>query len=1140
MASLVLGGAGAIAGFMLGGPPGAALGFMIGSAVGNMLFPTNTEGPRLQDRTVQISSYGAAIPIPYGSERLAGNVIWPANFQVDEYSTTTTSGGKGGPTQTGYGYRATFAILVGKAPPGGFAGYGKVWFNKKWVVTLQGSAFPWQSSGDVMTACRWYLGTDTQDPDPLMVARDGSAPGYRGFGYIVFEGIELTNSGMGNRPPNVEVEVFTKAVASGPPDPRVVYDGASATVPDNTSAIALIDPNTGYIWSVSPTFLGSSVDINVTDDSSGTLLTSLSTALGSNIVLDIRYVPVESGSLGNEIWIIAGIFGGHHELVIYSADNLSYIESVDLGAFGTSLPNQSIYDPSTRRVLSFLHGGAVHVINPVNRTIESTFSLPGSLGTVSVGSVIFTADYLAVFVYGSTNALQLLNPSDYSLHQQITVGLSGSSVAYDSARNRLVVSYFDSMDYDVVDVATGSVTTYTLTTAVGGDTDPYPSNAIQSVLYYGDKYIFGANSGTSGPHPDIGTTLYVVDPTTLTTVNTWTYESYDAPAQPLMIPGLLAPNGSPNYILSFDETHIKRLYLGGGVSGAPVTLASIISSIDTMQPFGLDAEDIDVTQLTDLVDGFLIGQQMTRRAAQEALQPPFFWDAVDSDHKIKYVKRGQAPCITIRQEDRAAHQGGSDLPVNLAITRGSELELPWAINVNYTDQATDYQVGTQYDRRITRNANSPITLNLPVVMTSEKAKQVATVNLYLAWANRTKFSFSTSLKYAKYEPTDVVLLPTDEATYTALITSRNDQGNGIIQWETALEDVTVYTQTGTVAASNFVPQVIPGSGSGTGTGTTILELLDIPILRDVDNDPGYYVAMGGTTSAWRGATLYKSADSGSTYDPMLAITNASAIAVAQSILGDFTAGNIFDEGNSVTVHLRSGGALISATETQVLNGSNMAVLGAPGRWEVFNYKNATLIATDTYQLSGLLRGRRGTEWATSTHAVGDTFVLATVDTWQRPAVGSGELGLTRLYKAPAFGTFLSAAASQSFTDTAVGLKPYSSVDLTATRDGSNNATLTWRPRSRIGYGTLNATVPVGEAVESYSIDVYTDGTYTIIADTISAIDTSLTINADGTRSTPYTAAQQTAAGLTPGDPLYTLEYKLSAVVGRGYPLEATV
>ena len=1086
----------------------ASIAYSIGSGVEGYLNAPDTQGPRLDDRSVQVSSLGVPLPEVFGTWRCRGNIIWPLNFEVDEHSQSESAKG-GGPEHTSWTYTGTFAVLLCRGPK---EGIGRVWANKKLIVDENGNRDP------CISVMRFMLGGEDQEPDALMVARDGHAPAYRDSVLIVFEDLELTQSGFGNRPPLIEAEVFSNSETSGPPDPRFEDGGEAAPVALSAPAIALVDPETGYIWSTSQTGeFGSSVETAVSDDESQTQLTTFSTALASSSVVDMIYVPDgDPLTEASEVWVIAHVAVGKTQAVIYNADTQTYIETVDLGSFGTATPFSAIYNEDSGKVLVFTKNGLIIVVDPATRTVDSSFSA-GALGAVFPYEVVMTTDYIALFYYGGSNVLQLRNRSDYTLHQQITVGGSTSKIAYDSDRERLIVATLGGMAYQTVDIATGTVTGYTL--AAAADADANPSTAIQSVIYYDGKYIFGATA-TAGE----SSTLYLVNPDSFVTEHTWTYEAYVDSSTPMMVPTLLAPLGDPNYILSFDRTHIKRLYIGSVTVGGPVTLASIVSALCTNDPFGMEASDIDVTELTDLVDGYFVGEQVTRRAAIQALQPAFRFDGVESDHVLKFVMRGQAPVVTIAKAKRGAHEGGASGPPDLSITRGAELELPWRLDVNYMDAARDYQISNQYDSRTTRNANAPVTLNLPVLMPAADAKATAIINLYLPWVNRTKFKFQTDNTYAKYEPTDVVTLTTDDVTYIARITSRSDQGNGVIDWEAELEDIAIYDQEGVVAASGFVPQTIIDPGE------TILHLLDTPILRDVDDNAGFYVAMGGTTDGWRGAQLFKSSDNGSTYQSMLAITNESTIGAAQSVLGDFTAGNIFDEGNSVTVRITAGAAPASATETQVLNGSNTAVIGAPGRWEVINFKNAALIAEDTYQLSGFLRGRRGTEWATGTHVAGDTFILASPSAWQRPNAGSAEIGLPRLYKAPPFRTTLASADAESFTNTAVGLEPYSPVDLAATRDGSGNITITCRRRARYGYGTLNATVPI-EPGETYSLDIR-DGA--AVARTLAGSE------ADGVVTFTYSAADQTTdfGGLQ--DPVAVRGFIVSATVGRGTQAEATV
>jgi hypothetical protein len=128
------------------------------------------------------------------------------------------------------------------------------------------------------------------------------------------------------------------------------------------------------------------------------------------------------------------------------------------------------------------------------------------------------------------------------------------------------------------------------------------------------------------------------------------------------------------------------------------------------------------------------------------------------------------------------------------------------------------------------------------------SSQVAAVNLYLA---RARFAWKTSRKWEQYEPTDVVSLPTAPATYNVRITGKRAHPNGLIEWEGALEDAAIYSQNGVASAvSNYPGQtvVVPGSA--------IMHLLDIPILRDDDNNAGFYGAYARRGGGRREPTLH--------------------------------------------------------------------------------------------------------------------------------------------------------------------------------------------------------------------------------------------------------------------------------------------
>ena len=112
------------------------------------------------------------------------------------------------------------------------------------------------------------------------------------------------------------------------------------------------------------------------------------------------------------------------------------------------------------------------------------------------------------------------------------------------------------------------------------------------------------------------------------------------------------------------------------------------------------------------------------------------------------------------------------------------------------------------------------------------------------------------------------------------------------------------------------------------------------------------------------------------------------------------------------------------------------------------------------------------------------------------------------------------------------LKPFSPVNIEGERDGSDNLTITWLRRGRIGQELPSgADIPLSEESEAYEVD--------ILDDAVSPHTVLRTIEVTS-ESASYTAAEQTADGLTPGDAVTVRVYQISASVGRGHYGEATV
>jgi hypothetical protein len=303
--------------------------------------------------------------------------------------------------------------------------------------------------------------------------------------------------------------------------------------------------------------------------------------------------------------------------------------------------------------------------------------------------------------------------------------------------------------------------------------------------------------------------------------------------------------------------------------------------------------------------------------------------------------------------------------------------------------------------------------------------------------------------------------------------------------------------------------------------------MDIPLITDLDHQNGLYAAVAGVTNAaFAGANVYKSVDGGSTYNVVGSTSAAAIIGVTSDALGDFGGGNVFDEINSATVVVGAGGGeLASATELAVLNGTNVALLGN----EIIQYKSAVLTAPSTYVLTGLLRGRRGTEFTIAGHVIGEQFVsLPDIDI----DAPFNELAQVRQYKAVTFGTSLDSAAPISFVNYGAKLRPYSPADLGGGVDSSGNMTINWARRTRIGGAWADFTdVTLSEPSEAYVLQIW-DEHFNNVARVVNLTAPTFVYTA-AMQTTDFGGLQQTVSVSVGQVGTYTLGAQATAVIPGG-------
>ena len=602
---------------------------------------------------------------------------------------------------------------------------------------------------------------------------------------------------------------------------------------------------------------------------------------------------------------------------------------------------------------------------------------------------------------------------------------------------------------------------------------------------------FGADE-TSNPV----STVYggrMVDPSAL---HLWTF---DARPYPVFPADTATWSDGPNW----DTGH----WLTGRLGSAP--LDALISAIAA--DAGADA--LDTAALIDGVDGYVIDRPMSPRAAIEPLAAAFAFDAAEQDGVLMFRPRGGDAVAELAEDDLALPAEGAPF----RLVRAQESDLPREVSLGFTDGGADYRRAAVTSRRLVGGSARVANAELAIVTSDSAALRRAEIWLQDLWAGRESAEFSLP-------PSRMALAPGDVVALTA---------NGR-RWLFELRELTD-TEQRAVKARSIDPEVFDlpmaapqrrVSQPPPPLGPVLALALDLPTLNS--SDPPILTRLAVFADPWPGAVGIWQSEDGLSF-------RRTALALAPAVVGEtldpLLAGPTgrWDRGNVLRVKLY-GGALSSIGDAALLAGSNAAaVQRADGAWEVLQFAQAELTGERTYDLTRLLRGQAGSEWAMGDPLpAGAPFVL--LDEHSIPiARGLDPLGRTSQFRVVAASRDVGdpMAVAMTITPQAVALKPLSPVHLRAAR-GMDGITLRWTRRTRIDGDSWTAEdVPLGESAERYEVDIL-DGT--TVKRTLSASEPQVL----------YAAADEIADF---GAPQATVSFRvaqLSATVGRGIAAAATL
>lgn len=538
--------------------------------------------------------------------------------------------------------------------------------------------------------------------------------------------------------------------------------------------------------------------------------------------------------------------------------------------------------------------------------------------------------------------------------------------------------------------------------------------------------------------------------------------------------------------------------------------------------------------------GYAVTQNTSGRQILNDLQTLFPFEGAESAYKLVFGWMNIRPRAILRREDFAAHEEGGDQPPRVEITRAHDSDLPQRLNLRFQEPVRSFSPNTVFAQRTETESTTVEELDIPIALTRETAKTQAEEMLALKYTARKSYKVSLPAKYVIIEPGDPVLVPDDDdgvnrGSYVSWRCVESTIGPaGLIEF--TFTDHNYNSGANALTDSDLVnDDNRPDEMQQSSLTTTYM--LDTPLLTDGEADSvGFYTVITGSRRGWDGGSLLIDTSSGGVFeafeqlDPNKA-TGSSWYVVQEGqtrIPHGFTLSklepavpDVWDYKNVIRILLRDTSITLSSIDQNDALGSaaNTALVGD----EIIQFCNAEDKGNGIWELSVLMRGVRGTDYAIESHEAGERFVRLISAAIGRIPHEAAQLNQPFNYRSISFGDDPDGSESFAFANTGNSLRPWRPSVFEAVKRSDGTFYFQWSPRVRLnGQMTNNVETVLDQAVESYEIDVLLNG----------AVQATYRLGA--VREWSYTAAMQNTDFGAAQDKIECRLYQMGNIIGRGF------
>ncbi len=511
---------------------------------------------------------------------------------------------------------------------------------------------------------------------------------------------------------------------------------------------------------------------------------------------------------------------------------------------------------------------------------------------------------------------------------------------------------------------------------------------------------------------------------------------------------------------SDGKSYARGHWLNGRTSSQP--LSSLVAQICRRA----GVQEYDTSRLYGFVRGYAVDQINDARASLQPLMLRYGFDAVERNGTLMFTMRSGIDAVRLDPERLAV---SPELDGITEQTREAQAEIAGRVRLRFVQADGNFDTIAEETILADDATHSVSASELNMALTRAEGRQVVERWLTEARVSRETLRLALPPSMMRLGAGDVIELPGDQGEGDGLYRiDRVEQGGQQLIKAVRIEPEVYDPAPFEDELAALKPFVAP-------VPVTAL-FMDLPLLRGDEVPHAPYIA--ATAQPWPGSVALYQSGTDANYRLNKILPIRATIGVTET---DMTAARpgVFDQGDGLQVRLTSG-AMESVDPVALLSGANLAAIGdgSADTWEVFQFADAELVATNTYRLTNRLRGQAGSDalmpliWPQGSRFVLLNGVPSQIELSpnlrriaQHYRIGPAQ----RSYDDPSY-----IHKTEAFDGN--GLRPYSPCHVQAVRAANGDMDLSWIRRTRIGGDAWEGLeVPLGEETEQYLIQIVDDG-----------------------------------------------------------------